>query len=185
MMCPVSGLPQHPYATVLIYALPHGALLHSCLQGQYSGIESFLTPPAAFQDCVHSDESSAEDRHHHDDCFKHVAPVKMLLAADHGQNNMGDASWLTDGTGFSLLDDLFAAPSNLIGPLWPGKQYDLPGAPVPVPIGNFVYGGLTGAGEPLWGHEVSMLQGGGCGMVGSAGWWVCGCGCMGAGLQGL
>jgi hypothetical protein len=126
-------------------------------QGQYSGINSFLTPPVAFKDCVHSDDLRAEDQHHHRDCFKHIAPVKMLLAADHGQNSMGDGSWLTDGAGFTTLNQFASAPSNLLGPLWPGKLYNLPGAPAetpPVPIGNLIYSALTATGAAIWGMQV-------------------------------
>ncbi|KAF8059445.1 ABCA9 [Scenedesmus sp. PABB004] len=68
-------------------------------QGGYSGVRSFTTPPAAGGD--HSGGG----------------PLRMLLAADNGKNNMGDGSWVADGQGFSVLDALQAAA----GPLPPGR----------------------------------------------------------------
>jgi hypothetical protein len=86
-----------------------------------------------------------------------VGVVKMLLAADHGKHNMGDASWWADGAGFDAFN---SAAGNLIGPLWPGKQYIFPNLPSnlpPLPIGNFIRSALLTSGDPAWGFQVTLL----------------------------
>jgi hypothetical protein len=126
------------------------------LQGGFSSIKNFKTPPLAYSDCLSGSDSNKGknskkpgDLEH---CLKDVEPVRVLLAADNGQNNNGDNSWLADGQGFAVYDLLQSAPGNVLGPWWPGKTYTVGG--VPLPVGNYIFAMTTWAGYTAWGFQV-------------------------------
>lgn len=100
----------------------------------FSSVRSFLTPPLATADCFkgaydgqpcHGIECSKE-------CLDHVAPVKLLLAADIGTNNHLDGTWSADGQGFYAIDAaqvcferdvLCLGPACMLHILWGSRCY--------------------------------------------------------------